>query len=112
MSMKPGQTTLPRRVDDLGAGRRREAPAEPRDLAVLDQDVLDGVDAVRRVDHAAAPDQQEAHAPSPPLRPGEQEQDAHAHRDAVGHLVEDDGVRAVGDLGRELDAAVQRARDA
>src|SRR5262249_47585590 len=59
---------LAARVDDLGAGRRREVPAEPFDLTLGDQDVLNGVEVVRRIDDAAAP-QQEAHAPSPPFRP-------------------------------------------
>ncbi len=63
-----GTDDLAGRVDDLDVGGRLEAPPEPHDLAVLDQEVLDGVDVVRRIDHAPAPDQ-EAHAWSPPLRP-------------------------------------------
>ena len=34
----------------------------------------------------------------------------HAHRDAVAHLVADHRLRAVGDLGGDLDAAVHRLR--
>ena len=65
---EPGADDLAGRVHDLGVGGRLEASSQPRDLAVLDEDVLDSVDGVRRVDDAAAPEQ-EAHAPSPPLRP-------------------------------------------
>src|SRR5687768_14992784 len=36
----------------------------------------------------------------------EQEQDGHAHGDAVGDLAGDDGAGQVGDLGGDLDAAV------
>src|SRR5262249_53126051 len=63
-----GTDDLAARVDDLDVGRALEAPTEPRDLTVLDQYVLDGIDAVGRIDHAAAADQ-ETHALSPPLRP-------------------------------------------
>src|SRR5919108_6683513 len=41
---------------------------------------------------------------------GQQVQHGHAHRDAVGDLLENDGERAVGDLGRDFDAAVHRTR--
>src|SRR4051794_36816530 len=38
------------------------------------------------------------------------EQDGTAHGDAVGDLARDDRAREVGDLGRDLDAAVHRTR--
>src|SRR6185369_9312394 len=38
----------------------------------------------------------------------QQIQHRHPYRDAVGHLFENDGVRAVGDVRRDLDAAVHR----
>src|SRR4030095_3186825 len=41
---------------------------------------------------------------------GQQVEDRHPHRDAVGDLVEDDRVRTVGDLGGDLHAAVHRPR--
>src|SRR5271169_6728082 len=34
----------------------------------------------------------------------------HAHGDAVGDLLENDGIRTVGDLGRDLDPAIHRPR--
>src|SRR3972149_1332053 len=94
MSTKPGQTTLPvtsRTSAPAGAARppaaappppparpgpprarRPGGPPEPRadarDPALGEQHVLHGVHAVRRIDDAAAPEQQ-AHAPSPPLLP-------------------------------------------
>src|ERR1700674_3530619 len=40
---------------------------------------------------------------------GEQIQNGHANRDAVGDLLEDAGLRAVGNFGRDLDAAIDRA---
>src|SRR5438093_5112250 len=41
---------------------------------------------------------------------GEEVQHRHPHRDAVGDLLENHGVRAVRDIGRDLDAAVHRSR--
>src|SRR5437763_736467 len=55
-------------VHELGAGRRGEALADTLDLPVGDEDVLDGVDAVRGIDHAPVPDE-EAHAAAAPLLP-------------------------------------------
>src|SRR5207244_6185494 len=55
-------------VHDVGAGRRGEALADTLDLPVGDEDVLDGVDAVRGIDHAPVPDE-EAHAAAAPLLP-------------------------------------------
>src|ERR1700691_2523056 len=40
----------------------------------------------------------------------QQKQQRHAHRDSVGHLLEDAGLRAVGDFRRNLDAAIQGTR--
>src|SRR5207249_11964310 len=37
-------------------------------------------------------------------------EDGHAHGDAVGDLIHDDRVRAVGDVAGNFDAAVHRAR--
>src|SRR5919106_6646005 len=42
------------------------------------------------------------------LAAGQQVEDAHAYRHALGHLVEDHRVGPVGYLGGELDAAVHR----
>ena len=103
--MKPGQTTLPLASTTSTPAGAGEAVAQTLDLPVRDQHVLDGVHVVRRVDDAAAPEQ-EAHAAVAALAARQQEQHAHAHGHALGHLVEDDGVRAVGDLGRQLDAAI------
>jgi hypothetical protein len=41
---------------------------------------------------------------------GEQVEHGHAHGDAVRDLIEDHGVRAIGDVAVDLDAAVHRAR--
>src|SRR5215203_3945690 len=41
---------------------------------------------------------------------GEEVEDGHPHRDAVGDLLEDHGVGAVRQLARDLDAAVHRPR--
>src|SRR5262245_48387770 len=46
---------------------------------------------------------------SGPFTAGQQEQDTHPHGDALGDLVEDHRVRPVGDLRRELDAAIYGA---
>ena len=42
-------------------------------------------------------------------RAGEQVKHRHAHGDAVSHLLENQRTSAVGDLGRNLDAAIHRA---
>src|SRR6266571_3664404 len=44
-----------------------------------------------------------------PAAADEQEKQRHAHRQAVGHLLEDAGLRAVGDFRSKLDAAVHGA---
>ena len=107
MSMSPGATIQPGlHVEHLGAvGRQRLADA--RDAAVLDQDVELAVTPVRGVDHASA-FQQRLHQSVLVLLSGEQIQHRHPHRDAVGDLLEDHRIRAVGDVGIDLDAAVHR----
>src|SRR5439155_11466166 len=61
-----GTHDLAGRVEDLGAlpGGPLDVPAGLRDQPVLHQHVLDGVDAVRRIDHATVPDE-ELHSPCP-----------------------------------------------
>ena len=54
-STKPGQTTRPLASIGLASHRCRRS-ARPRRRAVVDQHVGDAVEAVRRVDHAAAAD--------------------------------------------------------
>ena len=44
------------------------------------------------------------------LAAGEQIEHRHAHRDAVGHLIENHAERSVGHVGVDLDAAIHRAR--
>src|SRR5678815_166669 len=45
------------------------------------------------------------------FRPARQQiQHRHPHRDTVGHLVEDDGIRTVSDFGGNLYPAVHRTR--
>src|SRR5204863_3496126 len=43
-------------------------------------------------------------------RPQHEEEDGHAHGDAVGDLAGDDGAGEVGDFGSDLHAAVHRTR--
>src|SRR5207247_5858986 len=54
-------------VDHRRALRRGEPAADPRDLAVLDQHVLHGIDGAGGIDHPSAADE-ERHFSSP-LRP-------------------------------------------
>ena len=61
MSISPGHTTLPGRVDRLRRGSCLEPAAQLGDAAVGDEDVLDCVDAIRGVQHPAV-DDEEAHA--------------------------------------------------
>ena len=51
-----------------------------------------------------------AHEPASGRVAGEQVQQRHPHRDAVGHLVRDHRPRVDGDVGRDLDALVHRPR--
>jgi len=111
MSMKPGQTILPLASTTSVPFWSLEAPAEPLDLAVREQDILHGVEIVRRIDDAAAPEQ-EAHAPSPPFRPARRSRTpmrTATPRDTWSRMTE---YGTVGDLGRQLDPAIPRARDA
>ena len=45
-------------VDDLGATPRTQALTQPDDLAVLDQDIADRVEILRRIDDPAAADEE------------------------------------------------------
>ena len=115
-------------VDEAGrdpAAARRRSPRAPDaampaptavDHAVLEQHVADA----RRVptrDRAARPPRIRIRLTSVAprlaalaLAAGEQVEHRHAHRDAVAHLVEDHARAVVGEIVRELDAAVDRAR--
>ena len=96
---------MPRGVEDLGLGRG-EVRRDAGDAAVHDQHVGDAVGLGGRVDHAAVLDD-DRHGLSNHLF-----EHRHAHGDAVLHLVQDDGALEVGDFGRQLAAAIDRARDA
>src|SRR5262249_52084157 len=56
-------------VDFRRALRRREPAADARDLAVLDQHVLDGIDRPCGIDHPAPTDDEGAHGGAAGLRP-------------------------------------------
>ena len=99
--MRPGQTTKPlgtsTTVDVAIDGKI--AP-DARDPVAVDQQVERAVAPVRRVDEASA--FQQAFSTWRTLislcSTSEQIQHRHAHRDAVGDLLEDDGIRPVGDV--------------
>ena len=108
MSIEPGAHDEPaRNLDDRRAGVDRQIAADARDAVAVDQHVERAVAAVGRIDHAPAL-QQPFHRLVLLLPAGQQIQHRHAHGDAVGDLLENHRVRAVGDLGRDLDAAVHR----
>ena len=110
MSISPGTTTSPRGTSRPSAPSTGRSRADLRDPPVLDQDVeRRRPDPVRRIDHPAALDQQLHHCASS-CSAGEQVEHRHPHRDAVGDLLEDHRVGAVGDLRLDLDAAVHRPR--
>jgi len=63
-----GADDLARRVEHGRPLRDGELRPEPGDLAVLDEEILNGIDGVRGVEHMAATDH-EAHAASALLLP-------------------------------------------
>ena len=68
----------------------------------------DFIALVRRIDDAAVADDGRAHG-----RDSSAEiKNRHAHGEAVGDLIENDALRAVGDFAVDLDSAIDRARDA
>ena len=100
-----------------------------QDPAAADPEVADLVDVLARVDDPAAADLNRPQGKSPSLAladrwsrspilaiqadprlapAAEQVEHGHPHGQAIGHLVEDRRVRAVGDLRGQLDAAVDR----
>src|ERR1043165_296989 len=97
MSMNPGQTTKPSGISTMvapSAGRLGPTRASPTPSIPLAGSTT-----------------------RPPLSSlfmfrstGQQVQDRHAHRDAVGDLVENHRVGPVRNLRRDLDAAVHRSR--
>ena len=110
MSISPGATTSPEASKVSAPLGGLIAAVELRHPAVLDQQVERLVEVLARVDHPAAVDQQLRHARIvSSCDAGEQIEDGHAHRDAVGHLLQDHRVAAVRHLARDLDAAVHRA---
>ena len=107
---QPGRDHQPGGVERLGVLRRLDAAVEPGDAAVLDQQVERLVEVLAGIDHPAAMDQKFRHAQARLLvDAGEQIEDRHAHRDAVGDLLQDHRGAAVRHLARDLDAAVHRS---
>ena len=108
MSMKPGQTTLPVASRTVASG----GGVSPRPIRwIRSPSISTSCTRVHRVggiDDTAVLDQQAHAAASAPVA-GQEEEHRHAHRDALGHLIEDHREGAVGDLRGELDPAVHRA---
>ena len=121
--MKPGATQQPRRVDAqraLGraAAARRRRRGRPRSAGRRARRGRRRGSRMRppriRMRLIARPPVAAGQRPRALARrarpPGEQVEHRHAQRDAVAHLVEDHARAVVGEVVRELDAAVHRAR--
>ena len=90
--LPPTATTRPSSISRSRDGRRARSPGRARARRAARSASRHAASA-RRASRAA----------------GEQVEDRHAQRDAVAHLIEDHAGPAVGEVVRELDAAVHRA---
>ena len=111
--MNPGATTTPSGSMPVGLGAGQ--PGDRLEDPVADDDLARTLAARGRVHQPGAADL-EVGTPAPVTRPrprcvpGQQVEERHPDRDAVGDLVGDDRLRAGRDVGRDLDALVHRAR--
>ena len=117
-SMKPGATIRVRGIERFRASlpARRALPAgrrDARDAVAFEPNVQRRVGAARRIEHASVLNPQHGMDPfgfDRIRRSGanQQEQQRHAHGQAVGDLFEHAGLRPVGHRGIDLQAANHR----
>ena len=112
-SMNPGATTTP--SAPMPVGVRARQPGHGRQDPVADDDLAGSFAARRRVDQPGPADLEvgplTGHAAlGPRVRPGQQVEQRHPDRHAVGDLVGDDRLGAGRHVGGDLDALVHRSR--